>query len=153
MSILNEKIKFNDTPFWEKSFGLESKTDGEYIAESDALLKEIKETVAVVPFFKDRNADKLSDFIHLASAVANFAMLEGADLYMYTDDKDNVIIYTVAPSFYLRRSAMISLAKICLLAFETAISTPENAEECVISFGFDFSRDGKSAIDALKEMF
>ena len=45
MSILNEKIKFNDTPFWEKSFGLESKTDDEYINESDALLKEIKETV------------------------------------------------------------------------------------------------------------
>lgn len=139
MSILNENVKFNDTPFFKKMFGLERKTDGEYIAESDALLKEIKETVEVVPFFKGRNTDKLSDFVHLASAVANLAMLEGADLYMYTDDKDNVIIYMVAPSFYLRRSAMISLAKICLLAFDMAISTPDNAEECVISFGFAFS--------------
>ena len=153
MSILNEKIKFNNTPFWEKSFGLESKTDGEYLAESDALLKEIKKAVEVIPFFKDRNADKLSDFIHLAHAGADLAMLEGAKLSMYTDGKDNVIIYVIAPCFYLRRAAMLSLSKICLLAFETAISNPENAEECVISFGFDFSRDAKSAIAALKEMF
>ena len=140
MSILNENIKFNDTPFFKKMFDLERKTDGEYIAESDALLKEIKKTVAGDPFFKGRNVERLSDFIHLAHACTDFAMLEGAELSMYTDGKDNVIIYLIAPSFYLRRSAMLTLSKICLLSLEIAISTPEDAEQCVISFGFDFSK-------------
>ena len=139
MSILNESITFNDTPFFEKSFTLDGKTDSEYIAESDTILKEIKEAVEINPFFKGRNAEKLSDFVFLAHACADFAMLEGAELSMYSDDTDNVIIYVIAPCFYLRLAAMMSLSKICRSAFDMTISTPNDTEECVISFGFDFS--------------
>ena len=138
MSILNENIIFNDTPFFKKSFALDGKTGNEFLACSDALLEEIKATVANEPFFSGKNSERLSDFISLASACADFAMLEGAEFSIYTDNHNSVIIYAIAPCFYLRRAAMISLSKICLLALDVAISTPDNAEECVISFGFDF---------------
>ncbi len=149
MSILDEEIKFKYTPFFQKTFELQNKSSKKLINFSHSNFRELRKIIEADPFFKEKSRKKLDNFLDLAAACIRFSVFEGAEISFYTDDKDNVLIYVIAENFYLGHHELIVLNRLSLSALDMAISSDD--EKCIISFGFDFSKDKISVKDLIKE--
>jgi len=143
--IMKQIPDYSNTPIFKKSFTLEGKSLDELTDTARKNFVELCKIIEVDPFFKEKCRKKLDNFLDLSAACIRFSVLEGAEISLYTDGKDNAIIYVIAENFYLGHPSLIVLNKLSLSALDMAISP--DGEKCVISFGFDFSKDKISLTD------
>jgi len=139
---------YSDTLIFKKAFALEKKSYDELINIARGNFLELCEIIECDPFFKEKDRSKLNDFLDLSAACIRFSVLEGAEFSLCTDGKDNALIYVIAEDFYLGCAELIVLNKLSLSALDMAIFP--SGEKCVVSFGFDFSKNKISLTDFIK---